>query len=315
MRICLLGGSGFVGRNLAHRLHQDHHEVIILSRNPGRETHPTLPGCRYQQVDPYDSQALARTLRHSDAVVNLVGILNEAGHQGHGFQQAHVRLLEHLLEACQISGVRRFLQMSALGAGQAESHYSISKGQAESLIQAATQRGLIDATIFRPSVIFGREDQFINRFAQVLHLTPVLPLARPQAQLQPVWVRDVVEAFAQALSSPHSIGACYPLVGPQVWTLQAIVQWIAQQLGLKRWIIPLPDTASRLQGRMMDYLPGKPYSSDNDRSLQKPNISTHNGLTDLGITAHSMQDIVPAYLCPSDTKQQRLNQYRQHAGR
>lgn len=315
MRISLIGGSGFVGLNLAHRLHQDHHEVHILSRNPGMHRHATLPGCRYIQVNPYDSHALSQALAGSDAVINLVGILNESGRQGHGFQQAHVRLLEHILEACQISGVTRLLHMSALGAGQAESHYSITKGQAENLIQAAAQRGLIEATVFRPSVIFGRDDQFINRFAQVLRTTPILPLARPQAQLQPVWIRDVVEAFARALTLPKSIGSCYPIVGPKVWTLLEIVQWITQQLGLKRWIIPLPDNLSRMQGLAMDYLPGKPYSSDNDRSLQKPNISAHNGLDDLGILAQRMEDIVPCYLCPKHDKQQRLNHYRQQAGR
>lgn len=309
MNIALLGGSGFLGRNLLPVLTGAGHRCTVLTRDPERCRDLRLqPGATLVRSNAFDVDALAKQLEGHDAVINLVGILNESGRSGKGFEKAHVTITNNLLEAGKQAGVKRFIQVSALGANTDSpqaSHYLKSKGEAEKLVKKSP----LETTIFRPSVIFGRSDAFFNRFAAILKWVPVLPLACPNAKLQPVWVGDVVAAISRSLDAPETVGKAYPLVGPTVVSLIDVVRFTARSTGRKRLIIPLPDFLSRLQGLVCDFVPGKPFSSDNYKSLKIDNVSKKNGLKDLGIDPRPMQGYVSAYLAGS-SRQQRLDAIR-----
>jgi NADH dehydrogenase len=311
MRIVLLGATGFVGHHLLPELAAAGHQCLVLCRYlPGCRDLALVPEVELKQADVYDSEVLKEQLEGADAAINMVGILNESGRNGKGFNRAHVELTEKLIGACRATGVRRLLQLSALNAGKGDSHYLTSKGQAEDLIRQAAD---LDSTIFQPSVIFGEGDSFFNRFASLLSVMPVMPLACPQARLQPVWVGDVVKAMAVALEDSATVGKTLVLVGPREYTLKELVEWTASTAGLKRRIVGLSDTVSRLQGRLMDFVPAKPFSSDNYRSLQTDNTSTENALWSFGIRPHSLESIVPGYLGNS-IHQDHLSRLRRQVG-
>ena len=312
MRIVLLGATGFVGHHLLPELASAGHECLVLCRYmPGCRDLSLFPGVELRQADIYDSEVLKEQLEGADAAINMAGILNESGRNGKGFHRVHVELTEKLIEACRATGVRRLLQLSALNAGKGDSHYLVSKGQAEDLIRQATD---LDSTIIQPSVIFGEDDAFFNRFASLLRTMPFLPIACPQSRLQPVWVGDVVKAMTIALEDPETMGRTLILVGPREYSLKQLVEWTAGAAGLKRRIIGLPDAASRLQGRLMDFVPGKPFSSDNYRSLQIDNTSTENSLWGFGIRPRSLESVVPGYLGNS-IHQDHLSRFRKQMER
>lgn len=239
----------------------------------------------------------------------MVGILNESGRKGAGFDQAHVELVRKLIDACRFAGVRRLLQVSALNAGKGSSYYLLSKGRAEELIRKAPD---LDSTIIQPSVIFGDGDAFFNRFAALLKLAPALPLACPNARMQPVWVGDVVAAMAAALDDPKFNGKTLIMVGPEQYSLRELVQLTAVTAGLKRRVIGLPDVLSRMQGLLMDFVPGKPFSSDNYRSLQIDNVSVENSLWRFGIHPRSIESVIGDYL-ENSCHQRQLNRCREQA--
>jgi NADH dehydrogenase len=307
LRIVLLGGTGFVGRALAQRLAADGHDLRILSRNPGAHRDRLLPpGAELRQCNVYDPAALRAGIAGCDAVVNLVGILNEAGDDGRGFQRTHVELTKSVIEACEAAGVRRLLQMSALNAGRGQSHYLASRGEAEALVRASS----LQWTIVQPSVIFGAGDGLFTRFASLLRTFPVLPLARAGCRFAPVFVGDVVAAMERALVDPAAVGQTYELYGPQVFTLREIVQMTARQLGLARWIVPLPDVLGRAQAFVCDFVPGKPFSSDNYRSLLSDSVGGVDGLHRLGLVPTPVGDVLPEMLGHGEDRQARLDRYR-----
>jgi NADH dehydrogenase len=309
MKIAVLGGTGFVGRALVERLVADGHEVTILSRNHARHMERQLPpGAAFRDCDAYAPFALAKVLRGSDAAINLVGILNDPGlgDFARGFERAHVELTRSIIAACLDAGVPRLLQMSALNAGRGRSHYLRTRGHAEELVKAST----LDWTIFQPSVIFGPGDGLFCRFAALLQLAPTLPLARARAKFAPVYIGDVVEAFRRALADPNSFGQTYELYGSDVVTLAQIVKTTARALGLHRLVLPLPDVLGRLQAFAMDFVPGKPFSSDNYRSLLTDSVGGIDGLHRLGIEPTKIAAILPAILGSADDRQPRLDRYR-----
>jgi uncharacterized protein YbjT (DUF2867 family) len=265
-----------------------------------------IPRVEVRQTDVYDPEKLAECLRGADAAINMVGILNEPGRKGKGFHRAHVELTERLIAACRAAGVRRFVQVSALNAGMGKSHYLVSKGEAEARIRAA---GDLDSTILQPSVIFGEGDAFFNRFAGLLRLAPVLPLACPNALMQPVWVGDVAAAITAVLPDKASFGRTLVLVGPRAYSLRELVTLTARAVGSQCRILGLPDGLSRVQARVMDFLPGKPFSTDNYLSLQTPNTSEANSLPELGISPRSLESVVPKMLGVS-ARQYRLDGFR-----
>lgn len=264
-----------------------------------------LPRVRVVSTNPHDPDALAARLSGADAVINLVGILNEQGNDGAGFQRAHVDLTRGLISACRRSGVRRLLQMSALNAGRGKSHYLRSRGEAEKLVRDSG----LEWTIFQPSVIFGRGDGLFMRFAGLLKLSPVLPLARPNARFNPVFVGDVVKAYLRALEDRSTVGQSFELYGPQTMTLKEIVEYTARHLGVRRLVLPLPDALGRLQAAIMDHVPGKPFSSDNYRSLLIDSVGGIDGLFALGIDKTPVDAVVPALLAKTP-RQARLDRSR-----
>ena len=300
-RICLLGGSGFLGRHVAARLVARGHEVVVLTRARHRNRDLlVLPTLRLVEGDPLSDSDLASAIAGADAVVNFVGIVNEKGRHGSGFHRVHVQLVERALAACRAAGIGRFIQISALKAGaNRPSHYLRTKGQGETRVR---ESGL-DWTIMQPSVIFGPEDRFINRFARMLRVLPVLPLARAHARLAPVWVGDVAEAVLRALESREAVGQTYQLCGPRVYSLREIVRLAGTVAGHPRPILPLPPTLGRLQALFMQILPGKPFSVDNFLSLSVHSIceSGAPGLHSLGITPTGLENGLSRYLrVPAD---------------
>lgn len=307
LRITVLGGTGFVGRALVKRLAEDGHRIRLLSRNLGPHYDRLVPpGVELRELDIHDAVALRAALAGSDVAINLVGILNETGDDGAGFRRVYVDLTRSLVAACTANGVKRLLQMSSLNAGRGTSHYLRMRGEGEALVKAS---GLA-WTIFEPSVIFGVGDGLFTRFAALLKLAPVMPLARAGCKFAPVYLGDVVEAFARAVDDPKTAGGVYELYGPDVLTLAQIVRLTAAQLGLKRLVLPLPDILGRVQGLVFDFIPGKPFSSDNYRSLLLDSVGGIDGLHRLGIEPTPVSEILPDILGHGQDRQARLDHYR-----
>jgi NADH dehydrogenase len=240
-------------------------------------------------ADVHDPQTLLQVTRGCDAVVNLVGVL----HNGRGkasFEQAHVELARKVVEACRSNGIRRLLHMSALNADvNAPSEYLKSKGKAENIVR---QSGL-DFTIFRPSVIFGREDRFLNLFAALVRRLPVVVLGSPDARFQPVCVEDVAIVFAESLTRLESFGRSYD-VGPKVYTLRELVQYVGEVTGHRRPIIGLGDRLSRMQASVMGLLPVKLLTRDNYLSMKVDSVSQEP--FPFGIEPTSLEAAAPVWL-------------------
>jgi len=295
--IAVLGGTGFLGTRLVARLIKDGHQVTVLSRDREQHKHLlVLPGLTLENCDVYEEAQLSERFRGKDIVINLIGILNERGFSGAGFRRAHTELTQGVLQAARSAGVTRLLQVSALKAAvDAPSYYLRSKGEAERLIREGS--AALDWTIFQPSVMFGPGDSFLNRFAGLLAAIPVaFPLAKPNARFQPVLVDDVIEAILRCLHGGASSRQTYELGGPQVYTLREIVGLVAKLTGQRRWIVGLPDFAARIQALVMDFVPGRPFSSDNYRSLTIDSVCTEDGFAKLGIKPQSMVASARQYL-------------------
>ncbi len=285
---CILGGTGFVGSRLIAHLANRGHRITVPTRDPERARHLRLqPSVRIVRADVHAPGTLTGLLTNTDAVVNLIGILNESGRDGRGFTRAHTELMQTLIAACTSTGVSRLVQVSALNAGdpQASSHYLRSKGEAETLLRQSQ----IDWTILQPSVIFGPGDAFLNRFAGLLRLIPwALTLPMPQTRFAPLHVDDLVSAIARTLDDPATTHQTLQLYGAETYTLKQIVQMIAETLGLRRKIIGMSRGLSRAQAAWMDFVPGKPFSTDNYRSMLLDSTGTDDGLQRLGIKPRSL---------------------------
>jgi uncharacterized protein YbjT (DUF2867 family) len=293
------GGTGFVGRELITRLVRAGHGVRLATRNAAHaDALLPLSSVELAVGNVYDSEFLRRSLEGCDVAINLVGILNEPGRNGAGFRRAHVEFTAGLLRAMQAAHVPRLLQMSALNADaeHGRSFYLRTKGQAEQLVRSA---GALEWTIFRPSVIFGPEDSLSRRFANLLRLTRgLLPLARASARFAPIYVGDVAEAFMLALEGEATVAQTYELCGPEVLTLAQIVRLSAEAAQLPCRLLPLPNALARIQAALMDFLPGKPFSSDNYRSLLSDSVCRDNGCERLGLQPASFRAWTPLWLHP-----------------
>ena len=297
-KICLLGGTGFVGKCLAARLCEAGHDVVILTRHRERRRDLlVLPTVRLVQGDVYDPEFLRKQFEDRDAVINLVGILNEKGRDGRGFARVHTELPSMIVEACRQTGVTRLLHMSALHASPAApSHYLRTKALGEDAVHRAENPDF-HVTSFRPSVIFGPGDSFLNRFAGLLRLTPgVFPLACPQARFQPVYVEDVVRAFVESLGNHKTFGQRYDLCGPKVYTLREIVEYVARFIGKRVCILGLNDALSYLQAAALEFVPGKPFSLDNYRSLQVDSVCESGFPEVFGVVPTPLEQIAPGYI-------------------
>ena len=308
MRIVLIGASGFFGGHLLRALNADQHQCVVLTRDVVRRgSVDMLPGVTLVQADVYDPDELVKQFSGADAVVSMAGILNGSGGGGKGFHKVHVELVEAIVKACQQAGVTRLLHLSALNAGKGSSHYLKSKGEAEEFLRTIND---INISIFQPSVIFGRGDEFFNQFAAMLSLAPVLPLACPKARLQPVFAGDVAAAMVASLEDPMTWGKSYEMAGPQSFTLKELVQWTAKTRGQRRLVIGLPGPLSATMAMVMNLVPGTPLSWDNYQSLKTDSISSQNDFSYFHIEPRSIDMVVPDYLNGS-VRQRRLQAARQ----
>ena len=314
--ICVLGGTGFLGSRLVAGLCADGYRVRVPSRNVARHRHlQVLPTVRMFQCDIHDPPTLRGLVAGCSVVINLVGILNEKARDGSGFRAAHTELVQRLVSACHFAKVARLIQISALKADSESgpSHYLRTKGEAERVI--IEQTGALNWTILQPSVIFGPDDSFTNRFAQLLRRIPaIFPLARPNALFAPVHVDDVVLAIRKVMHSNASVGLIYQLYGTEVYSLREIVIRIGESIGARRYIWGLPDWMARLQAISMEFIPGKPFSLDNYRSLGVPSIGTEDGLKKLGVKPRSFDLNLDSCVGQLST-QMRLDRRRRNAGR
>ncbi|MBS1163167.1 MAG: NAD-dependent epimerase/dehydratase [Burkholderiaceae bacterium] len=293
--VLVIGGAGFVGRYIVNELVGRGCRVLVPSRRRDKAKHLImLPTCDVVEASVHDDAALETLVEGRDAVVNLVGILHGSEAQ---FEQAHCGLTRRVLAACARARVRRYLHMSALGADpNGPSMYQRSKGRAEQ----AVRESKLAWTIFRPSVIFGAEDSFLNMFARLAAIAPVLPIGGAEVKFQPVWVEDVSRAFVNSLDNEVTIGRSYELCGPKVYTLRELVKFAAEAAGHRRPVVALPDGIARLQARLMQFAPGEPLLSvDNLDSMKRDNVASRQPYApapELGITATPMEPEASLYL-------------------
>jgi NADH dehydrogenase len=310
--VCILGGSGFVGRSVAEQLCGRGLRVRVITRSrPRAMAVAVLPTAEIEVADPHDPASLARAFDGMDAVVNLVGILHESGRRT--FEACHVELPRYVATAARKAGVLQVLHMSALGASaQGPSDYQRSKAAGEAALREAA--GPLPVTIFRPSVIFGEGDAFLNLFARFLRIAPVFPVARPDARFQPIWVEDVARCFADSLGNRRAFGATYELGGPKVYSLRELLEFVATTLGKKRRVVGLPAPIASMQAFALEHLPGKLMTRDNLRSMEVDNVCAGPFPEAFGFRPASMEAIVQEYLS-ADVARARYPRYRNYAGR
>ncbi|MEO6824682.1 MAG: complex I NDUFA9 subunit family protein [Nitrosospira sp.] len=308
--VCIIGGSGFVGKHIANLLTTQEISLRIPTRHRERAKELlVLPTVDVVEANVHDDAALDRLLTGMDAVINLVGIL-------HGdFRSAHVELPRKIVAACNRNGIARLLHMSALNAGvDRPSAYLRSKGEGERIVMAS---GLI-TTIFRPSVIFGPGDSFLNLFARLARWLLVLPLASPDAKFQPVFVENVAHAFAASLTAPNTFGQSYDLCGPKCYSLRQLVEYAAHVTGHDPAIIGLNDGLSYLQALMMEFLPGKLMTRDNYYSMKMDSVCGSAALSNFtevwGIRPTELEEVAPLYLA-NRMPRERYDRYRNRTGR
>jgi NADH dehydrogenase len=320
-RVLVLGGSGFIGRHLVAELVRRGMDVTVPTRNRERAKRGLilLPTADAVEADVFGRGVLARLAKGHDAVINLIGILHgrrgrpdERGPNNYGpdFARAHVELPLAALAACRANGIKRLLHMSALGADPAgPSEYLRSKGIGEQSMLAAQD---VAVTAFRPSVVFGPEDQLLNRFAELVKWLPVLGVPCPHARFQPVYVGDVAHFMADVLDEPQTFGKRYDLGGPQVYTMRELFEYVARITGHQRLIFGLPDWVARMQAWFLEHSPLPIMSRDNLDSMKVPSVCTPPFPFDIRPTP--VEAVAPYYLVPQGPRE-RLPELRWRARR
>ncbi len=311
--VCVIGGSGFLGSHIVRLLAAQSVKVRVPTRHRERaKALIVLPTVDVVNADVHDPATLSRLVAGTDAVVSLAGILHQR--RKGDFARTHTELPRKMVGACREQGVRRLLHVSALGAvHDAPSEYLRSKAGGEQQIRAAQAAG-IRTTIFRPSVIFGREDSFLNLFARLVRSLPVIVLASPQARFQPVFVEDVARAVVLSLGEAHTFDRSYDLCGPRPYTLQELVGYVSRVLGLERPIIPLNDPLSYMLAWMMEWLPVKLMTRDNYLSMKVDSVCACPFPGVLGFAPTPLEAVVPLYLA-ENTPRARYRWLRFHARR
>jgi NADH dehydrogenase len=271
--VLLIGGGGFIGSHVAHLLAERNIRVRVPTRRRDRAKHLILlPTVDVIEADVHDPAALDNLMQGVDAVVNLAGILHArpGNPWGADFERVHVALPRAVSAAARAAGVRRMVQVSALGAASdAPSAYQRSKAAGE----AAVRDSGLDWTIVRPSLVFGDGECFLRLFAGVLKLSPILPLAGADVRFQPVDVRDVARCIVHALDCEAAIGQVYPLCGPKVYTMRELAVLTGRTIGRNPCIIGLPGPLATLQALMLEWAPGRTLMSrDNLLSMRVDNV-------------------------------------------
>ncbi len=311
--VCVIGGSGFVGSHVVRQLAARGIRVRVPTRRRERAKELiVLPTVDVVNADVHDPATLNRLVGGTDAVISLAGILH-AGRAGE-FARVHTELPRKIVDACRERGVRRLLHVSALKAAHdAPSEYLRSKAGGEQQIRVA-HASAMRTTIFRPSVIFGREDRFLNLFARLAHVLPVIALACPKARFQPVYVEDVARAMVESLELSRTYDQSFDLCGPAVYTLQELMEYVCTLLQIERPILPLNDEMSYLQAWLMEWLPVRLMSRDNYLSMKVDSVCDCAFPDVLGFRPSQLEAIVPLYLA-ENTPRSRYRKFRLRAGR
>ncbi|HEX8622694.1 MAG TPA: NAD(P)H-binding protein [Allosphingosinicella sp.] len=292
--VTLFGGGGFLGRYTAQALFRTGARVRVAQRNPRRANflHPLAAVGQLQllPVDISDAGAVRAAVRGSDAVVNLVGILKG------DFEGIHVAGARNVAEAAAAAGASALVHVSAIGADpEAQSAYARSKGEGEAAVRAAFPA----ATILRPSILFGREDNFVNRFAGLARLAPALPVISGGTKFQPVYAADAGRAATAAALDPRRFGGkSFELGGPQVLTMRELIEWVCETTGHKRPLLDIPDSAGRLLARATGWLPGAPITWDQWLMLRRDNVVAEGaeGLEAFGLPKTPLAAVAEGWL-------------------
>ncbi|MBI4754744.1 MAG: complex I NDUFA9 subunit family protein [Betaproteobacteria bacterium] len=313
--VLLVGGSGFLGSHIAHRLAGSGCRVTVPTRRRSRAAHLLpLPTVDVVEADVHDPHRLAQLMAGQDAVINCVGILHSRSGRPYGrdFAQVHVELPRRLVAACRQAGVHRLLHVSALGAARGgPSEYQRSRADGEAAIRE-TGSGLA-WTVFRPSVIFGPGDRFLNLFAGLLRVLPVMPLGGAGTRFQPVYVEDVAAVIADSLPRGESFGHTYELCGPGTYTLAELVRYVGAVTGRRRPVFGLPAALAYVQALLLEFAPGRLMSRDNLRSMQVDNVC-HGCTLPFGRQATALESVAPGYLAGQGVRA-RYTSIRTRAGR
>jgi len=296
--VTVFGGSGFIGRYVVRRLAQQGWTVRVAVRRPDRALFLKTMGAVGQvtpvAADVRSERSVAAAVAGADAVINLVGILYEKG--GRNFQSIHVEGAERVARLAKAAGVKTFVQMSSLGAAQnAEAAYARTKAAGE----AAVRGHFPDARIIRPSIVFGPEDGFFNKFAAMARFAPALPLIGGGGmKFQPVYVDDVAEAILRCVENNNTAGKTYELGGPGIFSFAELMRRLLREIGRRRLLLPLPFGIARIQAAFMEWLPVPPLTRDQIKLLQQDNVVSPGALTlaDLGIQPQGLDAILPTYL-------------------
>jgi NADH dehydrogenase len=292
--VTLFGGGGFLGRYVAQALLKTGVRIRVAERDPRRawflKPLGGLGQVQFVRADVNDTLSVAAAVAGADAVVNLVGILKG------NFHRIHVEGAHKVAEAAAAAGVPALVHISAIGADpESESAYGRSKGEGEAAVRAA----FAGATIIRPSIAFGQEDSFVNRFARMARLLPILPVIRPGWKLQPVHAADLAKAIALAALDPAAhAGRTYELGGPQVLTMAELNQWICEATGRGRPLAPIPDPIGKAMARVTGWFPGAPMTWDQWLMMRRDNVATGPGFEAFGVHPAPLAAVAGAWLTP-----------------
>jgi uncharacterized protein YbjT (DUF2867 family) len=308
-KIIILGGTGFIGSQLSAKLSPLCDKIFVLTRNiEANKDLKLIPNLEIIQANVLDERSLNAMFSGSDIVINTVGILNEFG-RDNTFNNLHYELTKKISNAIKLNKVKRYLHISSLNADpRATSEYLITKGLAENYMRDYTD-SFCNTTIFRPSIVFGEDDSFFNKFSTILRFSPVFPLACPNSKFMPIYVNELTDFMVSTISDNTTYGQKIDVTGPNEYTFRQLIDITLEALKIRRLIIPLNYTLSKLQAAIFQRLPGKLFTLDNFLSLQTDSCSMKGFKGKLIV-----EDIVPGYLNIS-LKQKHFENLRKKSGR